>query len=227
MSYPSNHNEADLGYQFCPKSDPESIGHPCLKVHISSSPSMRHFDPTSLHLHVFTLEDKHHASRIEQLEVHHPWTYKDSYQVAPGMLIISDRKKKKVEALTFGGMLQIDTGEEETLCIIKSQAPIIPIDAATESAQKLVEEVEILFAERRAFWLQRVGKKEFEKRLVKLSPSVLYAACLEEFIDQHQHTNFQDLPEIHDFYQLVSSEKQIMMEGGEWPETVPSISDAL
>jgi hypothetical protein len=227
MSSPSNLSEADLGYRFCPKSDPESIGHPCLEVHISSTPSLRHFDPTSLHLRVFTLEDKHQASRIEQLEVHHPWTYEDSYQVAPGMLIISDRKKKKVEALTFGGMLQIDTGEEETLCVIKSQAPIIPIDAATEPVQKLVEEVEILFAERRAYWLQRAGKKEFEKRLVKLSPPVLYAACLEEFINQHQHTNYQDLPEIHDFYQLVSCEKRHLMERGEWPEAVPSISVAL
>jgi hypothetical protein len=184
-----------------------------------------HFDPKVVQLPIFTSVDRFHPKGIEHLKVHHPWPYQSSYHVAPGMLIISDRKDKKVEAFTFGGTLQIDSAEKYTKCVIQSDAPIIEIDSTSTTVMKMVEEVEIILAERRILWVH--DEEEFEARLEKIPPSVLYAACLEELKTKIGHFHSRETSEIQDFNKLIAGEKRSLINEGLWPEEVPSISEII
>jgi hypothetical protein len=225
MSVKTNPEEPDLGYRFWPKKYPQSAGHPRLDINIFSAPSEMHFDPKVIRIPVFTSVDRFHPQGIEQLKVHHPWLSQSSYHVAPGMLIISDRKDKKVEAFTFGGTLQIDGAEKYTKCVIQSDAPIIEIDGTNTTVMTMVEEIEIILAERRILWVQ--NEEEFEARLEEIPPSVLYAACLEELKTKIDHSHSRETSEIQDFNKLIAGEKRSLIEEGLWPEKVPSISEIL
>ena len=218
-------DEPDLGYRFLPRIYPQSAGHPRLEIKISKAPTERHFDPEIVNLLVFSSTTHRHTQGIEHLKVYHPWSYQASYQVAPGMLIISDRKGKKVEAFTFGGGLKIDMDDESTKCIIESGAPIIEIDMIESTVMMLVEEVEIILAKRRAIWGHDEG--EFESRLVNIPPSQLYATCIEELTMQFEHDHSGEMTEYHDLYEFILAEKLGLKNEGLWPERLPSISEIL
>lgn len=225
MTVKANPEEPDLGYRFWPKRYPQSAGHPRLDINISSAPSEMHFDPKVVQLSIFTSIDRIHSHRIEHLKIFHPWPYRSSYHVAPGMLIISDRKDKKVEAFTFGGTLQIDSSDKYTKCMIQSKAPIIEINIASTTVMKMVEEVEIILAKRRIIWVQDV--EEFEARLEKIPSLVLYSACLVELQTTIGHSHTRETSEIQDFNKLIVDEKRSLIKEGLWPEKVPSVSEIL
>jgi len=225
MSEAPYSNEPNLGYRFLPRKYPQSAGHPRLEIRISKVPSERHYDPEIVNLLVFSSTANRHTQGIEHLKVYHPWPYRASYQVAPGMLIISDRKDKKVEAFTFGGELKIDMDDESTKCIIESDAPIIEIDMIESTVMRLVEEVEIILAKRRAIWGHDEGK--FESRMAKIPPSQLYATCIEELMMQFEHDHIREMTDYHDLYEFILAEKLGLKKEGLWPERLPSISEIL
>jgi hypothetical protein len=225
MSLKKNSPNSDLGYWFSMKRYPHSPGHPRLTIVISNIASDLHFDPKVIQLPVFTSIDELHPHGIEHMKISHPWTYHTSFHVAPGMLIISDRKGKKVEAFTFGGKLEIYIGDDNTKCVIESDAPIIEVGMRNVLIMKLVEEAEILLAERRAVWAQdEIG---FSKRLENIPPDVLYAAFLQEFLDGIDRLPSKDIQAIRDFRTFVVDEKQSLLEEERWPKNVPSISEIL
>jgi len=225
MSKVDHTQKPDLGYWFAPKRYPHSPGHPRLDIAISKIASGLHFDPETIQLPVFADIDRLHPRRIEHLKIFHPWAYRSSYHVAPGMVIISDRKNKKVEAFTFGGMLEIDTSDEFTKCRIESSAPIIDIPAVGAAVMKLVEEVEIILATRRAIWGQ--DEREFTTRLKNVPSDVFYAACFQEFQDRIGHSHVKEIETIQDFRNFIVGEKRSLTEEGLWPEKVPTISEIL
>jgi hypothetical protein len=222
MKTRANWKEPDLGYRFMPGKYPNMAGHPRLEILISPTPSERHFDPEAVQLLVFSQATRLHPPRIDHLTVHHPWPYENLYKVAPGTLIISDRKGKKVEAFTFGGRMLVEVEDESTKSIIESDAPILELDLIEKHVMQLVEEVEIIFAKRRAIWAH--DEPEYETRLAKIPPLQLYAACLEEIISQFKHDYDGDAPDI---YAFVVSEKKGLMNAGIWPKKVPPISEML
>lgn len=221
----SDRNEYDLGYRYYPKQYPQSAGHPRLDIKISERPSEQHFDPDWVQFLIFSSADASHPQRIEHLKVNHPWTFQTAYRVAPGVLIISDRKDKKVEAFTFGGTLQIDVDNESTNCIIRSSAPIIELDVFDGTVTEFIKQVEIILARRRAIWAPDEAK--FEARLSKTLPSQLYAACIEELIIQIEQDNKRTVFDKHDLYGFILKEKRGLISEGLWPEEVPSISEIL
>jgi len=225
MGVPPDRKEYNLGYRFYPKLYPHSAGYPRLDITIVKIPSERHFDPDEVQLLVFSSADGHRLQRIEHLKVFHPWPYQSSYQVAPGMIMISDRKDKKVEAFSFGGILQINVGDENTRCVIESDAPIIEINLVNRTVMELVEEVEIILAKRRAIWAH--DEKKFEALLAKIPPLQLYTTCIEELIVQLKHTFGHDISNTQDLYQFIVAEKKGLMTEGLWPEKVPSISEII
>ena len=153
MSMEDKFTQQELGYLFWPKPYSHSPGHPRLDINVSESPSNMHFDPEEVHLSVVSCSRRDYSRPIESLTIHHPWPHESECQVAAGTVIISDRKGKKVEAFTFGGILHIYPNKTFTECCIESDAPILELIEYNPIVMTLVEEVEIILAKRRAAWL--------------------------------------------------------------------------
>lgn len=161
-----------LGYNFFPPAAPHTVGHSQLKVVIRPAPTEAHYDPESL-----TCSVAGRFGGVEPLRVHHPWLLDTAYRVCAGHVTLDDRKGKRVTAFTFGGELHIEAADQRTVCRLTSPAPILHHPRLEDSLERrLGEEVEILFAERRAAWLG--AEEQFERRLAQADPLALYYACL-------------------------------------------------
>jgi hypothetical protein len=225
MSLPNETDEAELGYRFVAGRNPQSIGYPRLEINILCAPSERHFDPKIAQIPIFTLKESVSPHKIDQLEIYHPWVYRDTYQVAPGLVTLADRKGKKVEAYTFGGKLTIDSDEYCTTCVLQSDAPIIEINHANRAIMKLIDEVEIILAEQRANRAADIG--DFEARLEKVPVSKLYMACLMELEKKVKEAQGRGGNVDRKLSELIEGEKQFMRKEGSWPENPPSFSEIL
>ncbi len=225
MSLPNETDEADLGYRFVAGRNPESIGYPRLEINILCAPSERHFDPKIAQISIFTLKDSVRPHKINQLEIYHPWVYRDTYQVAPGLVTLADRKGKKVEAYTFGGKLTVDSDEYCTSCVLQSDAPIIEINHTNPVIMKFIEEVEIILAEQRAN--QATDLEGFEARLEKVPVSKLYIACLMELEKKIKDAQGSGGDVDRKLLDLIEGERRFMRKEGSWPENPPSFSKIL
>ena len=153
-----------LGYYFHPSADPHQPGHPQVDIIIHSQPTDKYFDPAALTCTVAA------ADSTDTLRVVYPWSQSDTYRVCAGNVVIEDRRHKRVAAFTFGGELQIDSDTARILCHLKSPAPIL--ENSTEQSlldDALIDEVGILFAERRA----ARDEDTFMLRLVAAEPGAL------------------------------------------------------
>lgn len=160
----------DLGYILYPRRRPHEPGYPRLDVILRPIPTGHHFDPREVRLNIVTQD-----LLIERLTVEHPWTDAEDYTVCAGTVELADRYHKHLEAFTFGGALHIQTEEERTILELTSPAPIL-LPAESHLDQLLVDEVEIILAERQAIRGTEPGV--FEKRLVSVPPLDLYHAIL-------------------------------------------------
>ena len=161
--------EPELGYRFYPPADPHDLGHAQLDVVIRATPTGEHFDPERF---TCPIADRHGSAWLHVL---HPWTQERSYRVCAGDILIADRKQQQIKAFTFGGALTVETDHQRTVCRLTSPAPLLeysPQPMAPE--QQLIDEVNILFAERRAAQDEEV----FARRLAVVDPVQLYRACL-------------------------------------------------
>ena len=168
-----------LGYCFHPPDNDQLIGHPQLDVVIRTTPTHEHFDPESVTCLVIS------ASGPSKLHITHPWTQDLVYRVCAGEIDIEDVRHEHVKAFTFGGELRLDSDAWRTVCQIVSPAPLLEHARQTLSLEEhLIEEVIILFAERRA---AQKDDDVFDRRLASADPSQLYHACLvaldEKFAD--------------------------------------------
>jgi hypothetical protein len=148
----------------------------------------------------------------------HPWTQDTIYRVCAGEIDIEDVRHEHVKAFTFGGELCIDSDARRTVCQIISPAPLLEHARQTLSLEEhLIEEVIILFAERRAAQDDDV----FDRRLAATDPLQLYRACLvaldEKFAhfpaDNEVHRRFKHF--LHDATQTLAD------------EVVPALADLL
>ena len=155
-----------------------------LDIFISSISTEKHFDVLRAHAFVKTL-----SGEIERLTITHPWSYETSANVCAGVVVMEDRKGKKEEAFTFGGNLKIVEQELQTICILKSSAPILEISGATPLHKLFIEELEIILAERQAAYSNH---REYETRLCKADPFELYRACLKELTEKFEHFPHKD-----------------------------------
>lgn len=167
------------------------IDHPTdifrLDMYITSKPTHQHFDILRLRVGVQT-----ETGTTEVLKITHPWIYKKAARVSAGVLVMEDRKGKKEEALSFGGQLTIENYDEQVFCKLVSTAPIMEINQATPLHMRFIEEIEIIFAENQAKY---VNHEDYEIELNKADPIALYLACLDSLLKKYeskQHkTNIQ------------------------------------
>ena len=149
-----------------------------LDIFISSTPTEEHFDVQHAHFQIKTPEES-----IEKLTVLHPWTLQKTARVCAGVVIMEDRNKAKKEAFTFGGDLKITSQAEQTICTLSSTAPILDISDASPMRRFFVDELEILFAERRAAFKNH---RLYEKALIHADPLELYLASLKYLIEKFE-----------------------------------------
>ena len=149
-----------------------------LDVFVSDIPTGKHFDVQHVHFFIKTQQ-----ARIEKLTVLHPWTLQSAARVCAGKVIMEDRNKKKKEAFTFGGNLEIESQETQTNCTLLSNAPILDLGDATPQQKFFVDELEILFAERRAMYPDH---RAYERQLSEANPRKLYLASLKALIQKFE-----------------------------------------
>jgi hypothetical protein len=167
-----------LGYCFHPPADPHELGHPQLDVVLRATPTGEHFDPEALTCLVAT------TTGSTRLHIGHPWTQDTTYRVCAGEIAIEDARHEQVKAFTFGGTLQIDTDARRTVCRLASPAPLLQHSKQALSLDEhFIEEVAILFAQRRAVQ----DDDDFERRLAAADPLLLYRACLKTLHEKFEH----------------------------------------
>lgn len=165
----------NFGYYFHPASYSHSPGHPALDVFIRPEPTLAHYDPESLKLRV-QQPDPHWQYRISTIELHHRWVGVTDHVVAPGSIVISDRRDKRIEAFSFGGRLRVHREDELTHCQVESSAPILEMLELDSVSGLFATEVQVMMAELRG---RSVGHLQiYESRLASVDPWELYRSAL-------------------------------------------------
>ena len=170
-----------------------------LDIFVSSTPTEEHFDVE--HVHFFV---KASQERVEKITLLHPWTLQKTAHVCAGKIIMEDRNKEKKEAFTFGGELKIENQTAHTSCVFLSSAPILDLSDATPQQLLFSDELEILFAERRAMY---ANHREYEVQLGKAEPLKLYLASLKYLIEKFEKFPHKDR-KYRQFLHFLHSEKQ-------------------
>ena len=174
-----------LAYCFHPPVQPHDIGHPRLDVVIHAAPTGEHFDPELL---ICPVAD---GDRSTSMDVRHPWTQELTYRVCAGDVVIEDRDHERLTAFTFGGTLTIDADQRRVVSCLTSPAPLLEYSSQPAALeQQLIDEVNILFAERRA----TQDEDAFAQRLAAADPVLLYRACLAALYAKFEHFPAQDEP---------------------------------
>lgn len=201
-----------LGYCFHPPTAEYSLGYPQLDVVIRTTPTGEHFDPAS----VTCLTAATNGSG--KLHVVHPWTQDSTYRVCAGEIDIEDERHEHVKAFTFGGELRIDSDVRRTICQFISPAPLLEHARHEVSLEEhLIEEVYILFAQRRAAQDDDV----FDRRLAAADPLQLYHACLAALDEKFAH--FPDIDNVHRRFKHFLRATMLALEN----ETIPALADIL
>jgi hypothetical protein len=209
--------EPDLGYVFYPYESIEHPGHPRMDVIIHKKPTLRHFDPEE----ATYLIASHKGHKLDHIHVSHPWTQTKEYQVCAGRIILKDRKGKRVEAFSFGGDLQIASNGQETVCVLKSPAPIFYLGQIRCLSSWLTSESEIILARQKAR-SDSVNHNYFEEHLAQIDPLLLYASSLLLMQGRPCDCFLEEGELEHECAQFIRSEIKRLKESDQWPLLVPT-----
>ncbi len=220
MSTTNNPHEPKFGYRFSRSESGDTSSDSCFDVFINECPTEHHFDPEELYLHV-----KSKSNAIESLTIRHPWVHGSNYQVLAGSIELTDRYGKQEEAFTFGGNLKIESQDTVTICNLKSPAPILEISSADPILMMFIEEIEILFAKRRAALLSK--PHTYEKHLINADPFKVYLACLNALIEKFEHLHHKKNPRTIEFLNFLHGEAKHVRDGGKTPILVPDLEEIL
>jgi len=210
----------EFGYWFYPSDWEHAPGGNRLDIAIKESKSGLQFNPKNVHLPVKCEQDV-----IESLVIGHPWKFANSYQVCAGLVEIVDWKGEKREAFNFGGSLVIKDHHGLPLNILTSSAPILEINSAATNLMMLIEEIEILFAERRAALLS--DPHAFEGRLVAADSMELYIASLDSLIGKFEHFSHKENSKILPFLNFLHTEKRRLNQEGLTKFLAPSLEEII
>ena len=204
--------DEQLGYCFHPPLDAYAIGHPQLDVVIRPAPTGEHFDPASFVCPVIS------GGAASRLHVMYPWTQETAFHVCAGEITVENARHDRVTGFTFGGTLRIDSDARRTVCQLASPAPLLEHARELSSLPELlIEEVQILFAERRA----TQDDDAFDRRLAAADPLQLYRACLTALNEKFAH--FPATDDAHRrFKQFLHNATQSLEDEG-----VPALAELL
>jgi hypothetical protein len=220
MSAANNLSEPKFGYWFTNPDSSHTSGSYRLEIYINETPTKQHFDPEKLHLFV-----KSETGLIESLAIRHPWDFNSVYQALAGSIEMTDRNGKEEEAYTFGGSFKIESQDLFTICTLDSPAPILEISSANHLLMTFIEEVEILFAKRRAALLSK--PHIYEQHLVNADPFKLYYASLNALIEQFEHVHHQENQPFNEFLNFLHVEGKRIKDAGSALFFAPALEDIL
>lgn len=210
-----------LGFIFHKPKDPTAPGAPRLDIVIQEVPSLHHFDPEKIILNIITADET-----ISKVTLRHPfYALRNEIRVAAGQVAMIDRVGKRVEAFTFGGELLVESNETYTVFSLESPAPILYLDDMTSLQMRLVDEVKIIFAQRRAAWLHDLSR--FEKRLAQVDPLMLYAACLIKLEANLKKYPCSGTDLVSRLGAVVKQEIKRLKSEGAWPPFVKPIEELI
>lgn len=153
-----------------------------------------------------------------KLHVTHPWNQETTFRICAGEIDVEDARREHVRAFTFGGTLQIKSDVRYTVCQIASPAPLLEHTRQIPSLEEqLIEEVYILFAERRAVQDEDV----LQYKLAAADPLQLYHACLMALHEKFAHFPAADDTGRH-FTQFLHTAARSLA-----AEVIPALSDLL
>lgn len=187
-------SDLDIGYYFHKDDNNNSIGASALGINIYAQPTLHHFDPDHVDAYIVNSENQ-----LEFITIFHPWIRKKEFTLAAGLITISDRLGKKVEAFSFGGTVMVNTFLEKTSSLFVSPAPILQLrsDQSLTMSEMLAEEVIKLLAIYKAEYYPK--NRDFELRLSSLPPLPLYIASLHSIIKQYSKILDDQSPKIFEF----------------------------
>ena len=220
MNVKRNLPSHNFGYWFVPPESSHAPGGSSLIIIINESPTEDHFDPKKIHISVKSEEDS-----IGFQTIRHPWMFDRTYQVLAGSIEITDRYGKEEEAFSFGGSLKIVSQDKSTICTLESPAPILEISSSDSILMMFIEEIEILFAKRRAVLLSKPHK--YEKRLMNADPVKLYLACLNALTYKFEHLHSEEGLRIDEFLNFLHDERKRFKDEGLTPLLVPVLEEIL
>jgi hypothetical protein len=205
------HQVENWGYFLLPPSHPASPGYTGLLVVMRQTPTGKHFDPETLHLHIVGADGKPEVMSYDLAPA-----FSTAQRVTVCEIKLTDRLNKAVEFFTFGGFLEVLTLAEETIYSLRSPAPIIFLTPVVDTpSDQLVSEVQVQLNALRAQWGAR--ESEFEQRLDATSPQVLYEAALHSLLEKYAHSHA-----LHDtfapFYKMLTQEADWLKTNNAWDD---------
>ena len=207
-------DEPDLGYIFFPATHDNALGHPRFDVVMQAQPTERHFDPLSVALVVKS------RTGSNNLSIHHPWSNECKHKVMAGRIIVRDRRRKEVEAFTFGADLQIISDKTQTVSVFTSPAPILHLISPQSVATDFADEVEGFLARHKA----HLGR-EYEAHLAGIDPMLLYIACLDAVQEKFTQLPHAYTGERHHLQQWIPKEIKRLDLAGKRPFLVKTVDD--
>ena len=171
-----------------------------LDVYLTENPIGLDFNPKTFELSVET-----EFGGIEEVKLFYPLSEKNNYHVVAGMIEVVSHEGDRESALTFGGKLTLEKHDDYIYCKLVSPAPIYEITRIPESHMLLIEELEIIIAERKA---ALKDEKEFEKRLIKVDPLNLYIAISQTLIKKFKSPGYNRQVEYRRLARFLQDEVQ-------------------
>ena len=204
---------SDLGYLFYPTPQPPLSAHSGLAVNICDHPTEEHYDPE----HV-TLSVVDRIGTIERTNITYTWHGKRRLRLAPGRVVIADRKGKRIEAFTAGGVADLTTGTGRLCCRISSPVPIYRLADERGAGPECVaamatDKIEALLAIYQAKWgMDQAG---YAHRLTSIDTVTLYHAALASLLRSLDQTpNRQRGTRFHEVQRCVKAAIHVERQAG-------------
>ena len=176
-----------------------------MDIVLAAHPSEYHFDPEEMRL---TVVDPFRG--VDELTIEHPWFGGQAYRACAGHLVIADRHDKHLILFTFGGDVHIESQGEFSLIGLETPAPILLQSGAPTELALLIEEAEILLAQRRAARQEEPGL--FDRHLSAAPPLELYLAMLVAMREKYTHLHFGEDEPVTKFKHLLKVEIEALQE---------------
>jgi hypothetical protein len=125
----------DWGYYTLEKPHPGSPGYTGLVVAIRKQPTVKHFDPETVHL---CRRDDYGLPKGTTVSLISPLA-EETGTVCPGIIRLRDRTGREVDFYTFGGSLETAVRSGEMVVVVRSPAPILELtDGVGERGSPLI-----------------------------------------------------------------------------------------
>lgn len=210
----------DWGYYTLEKPHPGSHGYSGLVVAIRKQPTVKHFDPETVHLY---LRDEYGLPKGTTLSLISPLDG-DTAHVCPGIIRLQDRAGEEVDFYTFGGSLETAVRPDEMVVVVRSPAPILELTDKEETVQdELAAETGALLGQVEINWLD--DEEGFSHRLAEIDPLQLYKATLGSLLHRFETDAALEQGFSAPLHNALRQEKRWLASQDQWPENPPTIKE--